>query len=112
MSTEQIDPTMPDPTVTKKPKAPKAHKAKKEAKPKVPKVPGVIVTIKKLVSAKFMSKDEIVDELKAAFPKRTKEGMARTVQIQLSRIPNENKTFTVEKKKDTDGVLKYKLISK
>lgn len=104
------------PKVSKKPKAKKAKKAKaskKVSKTPKKKEPGVIDTIKRMCSrGNGASKVEILEELKKAFPKRAVKGMARTVQIQVSRIPKENKGLTMEKTKSETRGKVYTLKSK
>lgn len=73
--------------------------------------PGVIATIIAILTeAKRqknpLTKDEIVGVLAKQFPEREPDGMRRTVQIQLSRLPSV-KNFGIKKVKEEGDYTRY-----
>lgn len=98
--------------VKKSKKAPKAKavKAKKVVAPKVPKVTVFSVIREQLREGK--SKPEIVAVLAKKFTERDPESMGKTVSIQISRIPKEDKGLTITKTNDEKRGKVYKLTGK
>lgn len=72
--------------------------------PKAPKIsgPGVIATIFTLVSnsKKGISKQELIDELVKLFPDRNRDGMLKTIQVQLPSRMNKEKKVNIVKEND------------
>jgi hypothetical protein len=71
----------------------------KEKKEKVERGPGVIASIFSMVSnsKKGCSKEELIEELVKLFPERSREGMLKTIQVQLpSRMGKEKKVNIVK----------------
>jgi hypothetical protein len=89
----------------------KAHYHKltgKTTKSSEPKGPGVISSIFDLVksSKKGISKDEILTKLVEMFPDRAKEGMVKTIQVQLPKRMSTERKVTIIKSEDGKFSLK------
>ncbi len=87
----------------KKEEAPTKKTVKKTAAKKTAKAkkPGVIATIIKLISAKPMTKDQIVKKLATVFPDREEKSMRNTVTVQVGGRLMVDKGLNV--KKDDKG---------
>ena len=75
-------------TGNKTEKPPKTPKVPKEKKENAPKGPGVISSILEFITAGPVTKEQILEKLKARFPEKDADGMKKTIQVQIGGKTN------------------------
>jgi hypothetical protein len=83
-------------------------KTSKKSDPKAPKVPGVIESIFLAIEKsgeKGISKAQILARLVAKFPDREKEGMEKTINVQLPKRMSKEREVKIEKTEKGNFIL-------